>query len=280
MALQRRRVEAAAPGAAATTGAAAHASSPSAVPRWAQQRCLCSCLPPDLAAAAPITTSEHKFSVSRHVAEWWCTLSSPLFALSLLLYREHGLSDLRLEHHALIWGGVMQGAISAVYHCTTLEIFSLLDVSWALLMFHLTTAVSFGAPPWWCALHASVLLGICFRYRARIASVSIWLVAMLWPFLLYTTAERVRLAEAFYAGRPAAAEAAMHRRCVILASFALGGLSFLADRTGLAASHPMWHVLIGVMLWQSLSELIEIPCAPCMSHGHDQSQAELSINAL
>lgn len=232
------------------------------VPHWAQARCRCGCLPADLDCPAPITTSEAKFSWSRHVAEWWCTLSSPFFGLSVRLYFEYPYDRLRPEIQALIWGGVVQGIISALYHCTTMEVFSLLDEVWAVLMFHITTAVAFGAPLWYCIVHATAVLALCIVARRHLTKLSVWLVICIVPFLLYTCAERVQ--RDYESSASATIDTASWRRLLIIAAFAAGGLSFLIDRKGLAPTHPLWHITIGVMFDQSLVELVELPCAPCI----------------
>ena len=233
------------------------------VPRWAEARCRCGCLPADLDCPAPITTSEAKFSWSRHVAEWWCTLSSPCFGLSIRLYFEYSHARLQPEIQVLIWGGVVQGIISSLYHATTLEVFSLLDEAWAVLMFHITTAVAFGAPFWYCITHATAVLVLCVVARRQLTKLSVWLVVCIVPFLLYTCAERVRLDDE--SGASATSATASWRRRLILGAFAAGGLSFLIDRKGMAPTHPLWHIAIGVMFDQSLVELVELPCAPCIA---------------
>jgi hypothetical protein len=58
---------------------------------------VCRCLPADLAAVATVTTTEPKYAASRHVAEWWCTLTSPAFALGLVVYLQFPLAQISLQ---------------------------------------------------------------------------------------------------------------------------------------------------------------------------------------
>ena len=51
---------------------------------------------------------------------------------------------------------------------------------------------------------------------------------------------------------------------IIVVCFALGGLCFVLDRVGKARTHPLWHLFIGMMFWQSIVMIIERPCAPCL----------------
>ncbi|KAG0243616.1 hypothetical protein BGW41_001827 [Actinomortierella wolfii] len=95
-----------------------------------------------LFAKATVVTLEPKYSTVGWAAEFYCTVTSPFFALPLSLYLDPGFRwsapDAHLMHFT-IWLSVLTAIVSSTYHATLYKLFSSLDACLATIMFYLNT---------------------------------------------------------------------------------------------------------------------------------------------
>ncbi|KAF9978584.1 hypothetical protein BGZ73_001757 [Actinomortierella ambigua] len=91
---------------------------------------------------ATVVTLEPKYSTVNWAAEFYCTITSPFFALPLSLYFDAGFRwsapDAHLIHFT-IWLSVLTAITSSTYHATLYKLFSSLDACLATIMFYLNT---------------------------------------------------------------------------------------------------------------------------------------------
>ncbi|TPX70148.1 hypothetical protein SpCBS45565_g01965 [Spizellomyces sp. 'palustris'] len=184
---------------------------------------------------ATVTTMEGKYTVT----EFYCTLTSPCFALPLLIYAFIPFSSIPLLQHVCIAGSVMAGVVSTLYHCTLWKIFSSADAAVATWTFYLN-AISLNRhapsshPVWqleltWL-LTTLCIIGLFVYHWERTHHISITLVVACIPSAVF----------GFYA----------LESYVGLAAGVAGIFCFVIDRKGWACLHSVWHVLGGIsLLW-------------------------------
>ncbi|KAI9012348.1 hypothetical protein DFJ74DRAFT_683414 [Hyaloraphidium curvatum] len=192
---------------------------------------------------AAVTTSESKYAVHPRIAEFYCTVTSPLFALPVLLYLE-GHRGLNPSLHLAVALSVATGTVSALYHATLWRLWSTLDVCMASLMLYVKTIYLLSLPPSpfrpllshpLVPLAASLLVAQAYLRSWRSThSLAVQLTALALPFYL---AACVRVGS----WRPAVAGA-------------VGAVCFVADRKGWGRWHPAWHLFGGIFLWMGLRE--------------------------
>ncbi|KAJ3001658.1 hypothetical protein HKX48_002766 [Thoreauomyces humboldtii] len=91
---------------------------------------------------ATVTTMEDKYTVSRFIAEFYCTLTSPFFALPLLIYLFLPMETIPPLQHACIAGSCLAAFVSTLYHCTLWKVFSSADAAVATVTFYLVSYLS------------------------------------------------------------------------------------------------------------------------------------------
>ncbi|KAF9163819.1 hypothetical protein DFQ26_002114 [Actinomortierella ambigua] len=91
---------------------------------------------------ATVVTLEPKYSTVNWAAEFYCTITSPFFALPLSLYFDAGFRWSAPDAHFIhftIWLSVLTAITSSTYHATLFKLFSSLDACLATIMFYLNT---------------------------------------------------------------------------------------------------------------------------------------------
>ena len=83
-----------------------------------------------------MTTSEPKYAVSPYLAEFYCTLTSPLFALPVMIYALDwdDLPVMGWLFHASVFASVLVATASTLYHATLYRLWSTLDTCLAAVM--------------------------------------------------------------------------------------------------------------------------------------------------
>ncbi|KAI9090959.1 hypothetical protein DFS34DRAFT_336470 [Phlyctochytrium arcticum] len=192
-----------------------------------------------LLSAATITSMERKYTVHKRIAEFWCTLTSPFFALPLLIYCFIPASQIPPLQHACIIGSTLAGIVSTLYHCTLYKVFSSADAAVATATFYLN-AISLNrhAPAshavWhlegtWLVCTAGIICLFIYHWE-RTHHISTNLVLGCVPAAVF----------GFYA----------IESYVGLVTGVSGLLCFIVDRKGWICLHAAWHVLGGLsLLW-------------------------------
>ena len=200
--------------------------------------------------AAEVTTMEQRYRVHPRIAEFWCTVTSPFYALGLLVYacpRErwavewHGLQHLPFYIHTANALSVLLAIASTLYHALLWELLGSIDCSIAIIVWFAVTLSTFGMP---LAQQALILVPqlvvfvFLWRRSTRMAVIagcvvfplSIWsCVSMRWQYGAAT-----------------------------LTCLSLGVGCFILDRLKIAPLHPLWHILSSLSLFISLWETVEV----------------------
>ncbi|KAF9429981.1 hypothetical protein BGZ94_008786 [Podila epigama] len=207
-----------------------------------------------LFSKATVVTLEQKYSTVHWAAEFYCTITSPCFALPLLLYLDPAFRwsspDIHSTHFTIALS-VITALISTLYHATLYKIFSSLDACFATIMFYLNTIHllrSLPDPyaalmpeliamvvhcPWTPYAIATVMTTLFVISWQRTAMLSLMLMVMMipatiWGFVVHES----------WAGL----------------GFGLVGLAmFAADRFKFFCGHSWWHLAGGLSLWYGIA---------------------------
>ncbi|KAF9915533.1 hypothetical protein BX616_005961 [Lobosporangium transversale] len=203
---------------------------------------------------ATVVTLEKKYATVHWAAEFYCTISSPFFALPVLLYLDPAFRwsapDIHATHFA-IFLAVVTALTSTLYHATLYKLFSSLDACFATIMFYTNTISLLRSLPdpyalmlpdlistivhwYWTPYIMSTCMVTLFLFSwRRTAMLSLLLMILMIPASVWGF-----VAHESWAGL----------------AFGLVGLSmFAADRLRLFCGHSYWHLAGGLSLWYGIS---------------------------
>ncbi|KAG9326555.1 hypothetical protein KVV02_001482 [Mortierella alpina] len=207
-----------------------------------------------LFSKATVVTLEKKYATVHWAAEFYCTISSPCFALPVLLYCDPSFRwsapEIHTTHFA-IFLSVLTALTSMLYHATLYKIFSSLDACFATIMFYINTIhllKSLPDPyalmipdlisavvhsPWTPYLVATGMIALFIFSWQRTAMLSLLLMVVMIPATIWGF-----VAHESWAGL----------------AFGLVGLSmFAADRFKFFCGHSYWHLAGGLSLWYGIA---------------------------
>ncbi|KAF9315876.1 hypothetical protein BG003_002564 [Podila horticola] len=207
-----------------------------------------------LFAKATVVTLEKKYATVHWAAEFYCTITSPCFALPLLLYLDPSFRWSAPEIHSThftIALSVLTALTSTLYHATLYKIFSSLDACFATIMFYLNTIHLLRSLPTPYASMVPALIGSVVHWEwtpyviavgmttlfviswQRTAMLSLMLMVMMIPATIWGFI--------------------VHEQWLGL-GFGLVGLSmFAADRFKFFCGHSWWHLAGGLSLWYGIA---------------------------
>ncbi|KAI9145128.1 hypothetical protein BKA69DRAFT_1053273 [Paraphysoderma sedebokerense] len=217
---------------------------------------------------AKVVTLEPKYHVCSCVAEFYCTLTSPFFALPVLIYLDHSISSIPVVLNCTIWFSVLCAIVSTLYHATLFNVFSTLDACIATITFYLNaiavlSAISKQIPSFLLPIFAVAenlgfqdeassatnpsieeylqyhILGISVIFITRhgnTAKPALIMTAGLLPFIVYGYI--------------------VLNRYDALVTGLIGIACFLLDRRKICQSHAFWHVFGGVSLYLGLKSTV------------------------
>lgn len=188
------------------------------------------------------------------LAEFYCTITSPCFALPLFLYLDPSFRWSAPEIHSThftIALSVLTALTSTLYHATLYKIFSSLDACFATIMFYLNTIHLLRSLPSPYASMVPALIGSVVHWEwtpyviavgmttlfviswQRTAMLSLMLMVMMIPATIWGFI--------------------VHEQWLGL-GFGLVGLSmFAADRFKFFCGHSWWHLAGGLSLWYGIA---------------------------
>ncbi|KAJ3183054.1 hypothetical protein HDU87_007476 [Geranomyces variabilis] len=192
-----------------------------------------------LFSTASVTTMEAKYTTSSFIAEFWCTLTSPFFALPLLIYFFVPASAVPPLQHACIAGSCLAALVSTLYHSTLWKVFSSADAAVATVTFYLN-AISLNRHGHYShpllhheitwLLTVVIIFAVFIYHWEKTHHLSLTLVLLCSPPAVF----------GFYA----------LESYVGLGTGVTGLICFAVDRRGVASLHSVWHVLGGLsLLW-------------------------------
>ncbi|CAO3567381.1 unnamed protein product [Mortierella alpina] len=207
-----------------------------------------------LFSKATVVTLERKYATVHWAAEFYCTISSPCFALPLLLYCDSSFRwsapEIHTTHFAIVLS-VLTALTSMLYHATLYKIFSSLDACFATIMFYINTIHLLKSLPdpyalmvpdliaavvhshWTPYLVATGLMALFLLSWQRTAMLSLLLMVVMIPATIWGF-----VAHESWAGL----------------AFGLLGLSmFAADRFKFFCGHSYWHLAGGLSLWYGIA---------------------------
>ncbi|KAL7750820.1 hypothetical protein RI367_003777 [Sorochytrium milnesiophthora] len=200
-----------------------------------------------LFSPATVVTLEKKYATHNKIAEFWCTVTSPFFALPTLLLCLYPSSAIPpATRIAIVWS-VLAAVCSTAYHASLYKIFSTMDACVAVAAFYANTiavmAVVPGAHGLWGHPYTGtcVLAGIVLVFIWRWRSTAVLASALMAALLPVCTSGYVDVEE-----------------YVALALGFVGIACFLLDRRGICCAHPWWHIFGGLSLLFGLHETIVI----------------------
>jgi hypothetical protein len=171
-------------------------------------------------------------------AEFWCSITSLVFAAPCLAYLWFPIEVIPWQAHACCILSFITALVSAAYHWTLYKIFSSLDAAMACLTIHLFTLLvnnrvwpeldAWLANPTVWTTSAVLVLGHILRRWEHTARPTVQLMGGIIVFYTYAL---------FYLGLWTSA---------ITGWF--GVVCFLADRKGYAPVHSFWHIGGGLSL--------------------------------
>ncbi|KAI9208227.1 uncharacterized protein BJ171DRAFT_490707 [Polychytrium aggregatum] len=188
---------------------------------------------------ATVTSMESKYSVVSHIAEFWCTLTSPFFALPLLIYLHVPFNDIPNLQHACIAGACLSALVSLLYHWTLYRLWSTADAAIATITFYLNV-ISLNRhspnphPLWlseltWVATFVSIAVLFVLNWE-KTHRISVHLILVCLPLALF----------GFWS----------IESYIGMVSGITGLLCFILDRKGIVGTHAIWHILGGIsLLW-------------------------------
>jgi hypothetical protein len=199
--------------------------------------------------AAEVTTMEKRYHVHPRIAEFWCAVTSPFYALGLLVYacpRERWapewqeLSHLPTYVHTANVLSVLLAIASTVYHAVLWELLGSVDCSIAIIVWFAVTLSTFGVPLLQQALilvPQLVVFLFLWRRSTRMAVIAGGIVFPLsmWSCILMR----------------------WQYGTITLTCLSLGVVCFILDRHKIAPLHPLWHILSAVSLLTSVWETVE-----------------------
>ena len=113
--------------------------------------------------AAEVTTMEKRYHVHPRVAEFWCAVTSPFYALGLIVYacpRDRWAAEWQALGHVPTYIhianalSVLLAITSTVYHALLWELFGSIDCSIAIVVWFAVTLSTFGVP----LLHQALII--------------------------------------------------------------------------------------------------------------------------
>ncbi|KAF9198931.1 hypothetical protein BGZ49_000127 [Haplosporangium sp. Z 27] len=207
-----------------------------------------------LFSKATVVTLEKKYATVNWAAEFYCTISSPCFALPLLLYLDSSFRWSAPEIHTIhftIFLSVMTALTSTLYHATLYKIFSSIDACLATIMFYLNSIQLLRSLPDPYALMIPDLIRTIIHSNWTPYLLTFGMVA-LFIFSWKRTAMLSLLLMVMMI--PAAIWGFVAHESWIGLAFGLVGLSmFAADRFKLFCGHSYWHLAGGMSLWYGIA---------------------------
>ncbi|KAG0270595.1 hypothetical protein BGZ95_001628 [Linnemannia exigua] len=209
-----------------------------------------------LFSKATVVTLEKKYATVQWAAEFYCTISSPCFALPILLYLDPSFRwsapEIHITHLA-IFLSVVTATTSTLYHATLYKIFSSLDACFATIMFYLNTIHLLRSLP---SPYASMLPDL-------IASVVFWnwtpyvmCTAMVTLFVVSWKRTAMLSLLLMVSMIPATIWGFVAHESWLGLGFGLLGLTMFAlDRFKFFCGHSYWHLAGGLSLWYGISSL-------------------------
>ncbi|KAG0362797.1 hypothetical protein BG005_004174 [Podila minutissima] len=189
-----------------------------------------------LFAKATVVTLEKKYATVHWAAEFYCTITSPCFALPLFLYLDPSFRWSAPEIHSThftIALSVLTALTSTLYHATLYKIFSSLDACFATIIMVpalIGSVVHCEWTPYVIAAGMTTLFVISWQ---RTAMLSLMLMVMMIPATLWGFI--------------------VHEQWLGL-GFGLVGLTmFAADRFKFFCGHSWWHLAGGLSLWYGIA---------------------------
>ena len=199
--------------------------------------------------AAETTTMERRYSVHPQIAEFWCTVTSPLYALGLVVYscpREMWASEWQVLNHLPAYVhtanalSIFLAISSTVYHALLWELLGSIDCSVAIIVWFAVTLSTFGLPLLYQALILVPQIVVFFLMWRRSTRMAVVAGAVVFPLSIWSCV----LMRWQYGA-------------ITLSCLSLGIVCFILDRLKIAPLHPVWHVLSSVSLLTSLWETVE-----------------------
>ncbi|KAF8933359.1 hypothetical protein BGZ47_010893 [Haplosporangium gracile] len=209
-----------------------------------------------LFSKATVVTLEQKYATVLWAAEFYCTISSPCFALPVLLYLDPSFRwsapEIHITHLA-IFLSIVTAMTSTLYHATLYKIFSSLDACFATIMFYLNTIHLLRSLP---EPHASMLPEL-------IASVIYWdwtpyvmCISMIALFVVSWKKTAMLSLLLMVSMIPATIWGFVAHECWMGLGFGVLGLAMFAmDRFKFFCGHSYWHLAGGLSLWYGVSSL-------------------------
>ncbi|KAI8362266.1 hypothetical protein B0O80DRAFT_435438 [Mortierella sp. GBAus27b] len=207
-----------------------------------------------LFSKATVVTLEKKYATVQWAAEFYCTISSPCFALPVLLYLDPAFRwsapDIHVTHFA-IFLSVFTAMTSTLYHATLYKIFSSMDACFATIMFYMNTIQLLRSLPqpyammmpepistivhwdWTPYLLTFGMLTLFLLSWKRTAMLSLMLMVMMIPASIWGFV--------------------VHESWIGLGCGLIGLSMFAADRFKFFCGHSYWHLAGGMSLWYGIA---------------------------
>ncbi|KAG0327922.1 hypothetical protein BGZ99_006594 [Dissophora globulifera] len=208
-----------------------------------------------LFSKATVVTLEPKYATVHWAAEFYCTISSPCFALPLLLYLDPRFQWAAPEIHTthfMILISVITAMTSMLYHATLYKIFSSLDACFATIMFYLNTIQlirSFPDPAYSMMVPGPISAIVHWEwtpYVLTVAMMSLFIVSWKRTAMLSLLLMVMMI--------PATIWGFVVHECWYGLVFGCVGLAmFAADRFKFFCGHSYWHLAGGLSLWYGLA---------------------------
>ena len=190
-----------------------------------------------------VCSMEQKHTHSNRIQEYYCTLTSPAFAIPLIFfYMDVHLHSLTVQ---AIFASVLAGIMSTVYHATLYKITSTLDVCCAAIANYVV-----------CLAIISHKYGLRDSIFDHASMVVITTLILLYGYNWKSTK---------YVVLPTMGFAAICQCIVLLIAGDFMALSiglvaiscYLLDKFKIAPLHPLWHVFGGLYLYFSLQHTMD-----------------------
>ncbi|KAF9937691.1 hypothetical protein BGZ65_001138 [Modicella reniformis] len=207
-----------------------------------------------LFSKATVVTLEKKYATVHWAAEFYCTITSPCFALPVLLYFDPAFRwsapDIHITHFA-IFLSVFTALTSTLYHATLFKIFSSMDACFATIMFYMNTIQLLRSLPDPYAMMIPDLISTIVHwewtpYLLTIAMLTLFIVSWKRTAMLSLLLMVLMIPASIWGF-------VVHESWQGL-GFGLIGLSmFAADRFKLFCGHSYWHLAGGLSLWYGIA---------------------------
>ncbi|KAG0252672.1 hypothetical protein BG011_006852 [Mortierella polycephala] len=207
-----------------------------------------------LFSKATVVTLEKKYSTVHWAAEFYCTISSPFFALPVLLYLDPAFRwsapEIHTTHFA-IFLSVVTALTSTLYHATLYKIFSSLDACFATIMFYINTIQLLRSLPEPYAMMVPDVIASIVHWNLAPYVLSVAMMA-LFIFSWKRTAMLSLLLMVLMI--PATIWGFVVHESWLGLGFGLLGLTmFAVDRFKVFCGHSYWHLAGGLSLWYGLA---------------------------